>query len=222
MKLVAYLRVSGLGQVDRDGEARQTESVEKFCAAHALLLGEKFFEAGVSGTIEGLDRPEFTRMLETSPDAIVVERLDRIARDLMVQELIIRELRTRGIQLFAADQGALIDQANDTGDPTRKLLRQILGAVAEWEKSALVKKLRAARDRKRKSEGRCEGRKPFGSQPKEKIVQDLILSLHTHGNSYAMIARILSQEGFVTRYGQAWNKASVYNCVRGKITKVNT
>lgn len=222
MKLVAYLRVSGLAQVDRDGEARQTESVEKFCAANTLTLGEKFFEAGVSGTIEGLDRPEFARMLETSPDAIVVERLDRLARDLMVQELIIRELRMRGIQLFAADQGALIDQANDTGDPTRKLLRQILGAVAEWEKSALVKKLRAARDRKRKASGRCEGRKPFGTQPREKIVQDLILSLHTQGNSYAQIARLLSQEGFTTRYGQAWNKASVYNCIRNKTAKGNT
>jgi hypothetical protein len=41
-----------------------------------------------------------------------------------------------------------------------RLVRQILGAVAQFEKAALVAKLRAARNRVRAERGRCEGRKP--------------------------------------------------------------
>lgn len=48
-------------------------------------------------------------------------------------------------------------------DPTRTLIRQVLGAIAQFEKSVIVLKLRAARERVRKSKGRCEGRKPFGA-----------------------------------------------------------
>jgi hypothetical protein len=46
-------------------------------------------------------------------------------------------------------------------DPTRILVRQMMGAVAQYEKSQIVLKLRGARMRKRAKEGRCEGRKPY-------------------------------------------------------------
>jgi hypothetical protein len=39
------------------------------------------------------------------------------------------------------------------------MVRQILGAVAEFEKASLVAKLKAARDRKRHRTGKAEGRK---------------------------------------------------------------
>jgi len=47
-------------------------------------------------------------------------------------------------------------------DPTRKLMRQILGAFAEYQKSLIVAKLRGARQRTKAKKGICEGRKPFG------------------------------------------------------------
>ena len=40
------------------------------------------------------------------------------------------------------------------------MVRSILGAVSQFEKEALVLKLRRARERKRATTGRCEGRKP--------------------------------------------------------------
>ena len=40
------------------------------------------------------------------------------------------------------------------------MVRQVLGAISEFEKASLVAKLKAARDRKRAATGRCEGRKP--------------------------------------------------------------
>jgi hypothetical protein len=44
---------------------------------------------------------------------------------------------------------------------TAVLVRQVLGAIAQFEKASAVAKLAAARKRKRETEGRCEGRKPL-------------------------------------------------------------
>jgi hypothetical protein len=45
--------------------------------------------------------------------------------------------------------------------PTAVLVRQVLGAIAQFEKATLVAKLKAARDRKRVAAGKCEGRKSW-------------------------------------------------------------
>ena len=74
----------------------------------------------------------------------------------MVGEIILGQLRDLGVQVFDVS-GNELTAGND--DPTRKLIRQVLGAVAEFEKSVMVLKLRASPDRKRRATGRCEGRK---------------------------------------------------------------
>jgi hypothetical protein len=45
--------------------------------------------------------------------------------------------------------------------PTSKLIRQILGAVSEFDKAMIVAKLRGARERVRRTKGKCEGRKSY-------------------------------------------------------------
>jgi len=87
----------------------------------------------------------------------MVERLDRLARDLMVQKTIAADLRKYGFELVSVAEPDLM-----ATDPTRIRVRQMMGAVAQYEKSQIVLKLRGARLRKRVKEGRCEGRKPFG------------------------------------------------------------
>ena len=60
-----------------------------------------------------------------------VYRLDRLARDLIVQETVLAEVKRLGGEVFstsAAEAGYLSD---DPDDPSRKLIRQVLGAVAE-------------------------------------------------------------------------------------------
>ena len=85
----------------------------------------------------------------------IVESANRFARDLIVQETGHRMLRNLGIELIAADSpDSFVD---DT--PTAILVRQILGAVAQFEKAALVAKLKGARERVRRQRGKCEGRK---------------------------------------------------------------
>jgi DNA invertase Pin-like site-specific DNA recombinase len=80
---------------------------------------------------------------------VIVEDATRFARDLMAQELGIVALLKLGMQVFAANG----DDLTVTDDPMKKAMRQMAGVFAELEKSRLVAKLRAARDRKRAENG---------------------------------------------------------------------
>ena len=87
---------------------------------------------------------------------VIVEDASRFARELMAQELGITLLISRGVRLLTASG----DDLTASDDPTRKMMRQIAGAFAEYEKARLVSKLRHARERVRQEKGKCEGRKP--------------------------------------------------------------
>ena len=230
MRTFGYIRVSGKGQVDGDGPERQSEAIKQFCSKHILSTEptQVFFEAGVSGTVEAMDRPKFAEMisaieaLDGIRACIVVERLDRLARDLMISEFLLAECRKRGIPVYAADQNDLRDMASDGGDPTRVLLRQILGALAQWEKSALVFKLRKARDRKREQTGRCEGVLPFGSTEAEASAKRMLVTWKQAGNSYQWIANHANQTGLKTRTGKPWTRGMVYQVVTERGNKGKT
>lgn len=75
----------------------------------------------------------------------VVETANRFARNLIVQEIGYALLKGNGVELIAADKPDVF--LDDT--PTANLIRQVLGAVSEFEKAMVVSKLRAARERKR-------------------------------------------------------------------------
>lgn len=221
----AYTRVSGKGQIDKDGPARQTLAIQEFCKANRLDLDTSnlYFEPGISGTTESIDRPAFSAMILRieqfresggEVEGIVVERLDRLARDLMVSELLLAECRSHSLKVFSTDQGSLIDVAADDGDPTRVLIRQILGALAQWEKTVLVKKLKSARDRIKARGERCEGRKPFGTRLGEQAVLDTIKLLASSTTSAEGLAQQLTIGGHRTRKGGKFTRQSVLQLMK--------
>ena len=218
---VAYLRCSGLGQVDGDTWDRQTAAIGKYARAHGLTVaeGDWFRDEGVSGTKDMGDRPGLAALLDRIESngvrVVLVENASRLARDLMVSEVILAQLRDAGCMVIDCDSGTnLID---DSDDPTRRLIRQVLGAVAEFDRRVTVLKLKAARDRKSKKQPggrRVEGRKPYGSRPGEAAVVARIRELHRkpHGEerrSLGDIVKILNDEGRPTRSGKQWTKESV-------------
>jgi DNA invertase Pin-like site-specific DNA recombinase len=69
-----------------------------------------------------------------------VETASRFARDLMVQEVGYAMLTERGIELIAADS----PQSFIEDTPTARLIRQVLGAVSEFDKAMTVAALALA------------------------------------------------------------------------------
>jgi DNA invertase Pin-like site-specific DNA recombinase len=158
---IAYLRTSSATNVgaDKDSDKRQRQAIEAFARHSGYELVDEFYDTAVSGADPIETRAGFALMLErieaNGVRTIIVETANRFARDLMVQEVGYARLRERGISLVAADSpNAFLDNT-----PTAKLVRQVLGAIAEFDKAMLVAKLRGARERKRKVHGKCEGRK---------------------------------------------------------------
>jgi DNA invertase Pin-like site-specific DNA recombinase len=209
---VSYLRCSGLGQADGDTWDRQTAAITKYAKTHGMIVVDEFRDAGVSGAKDLDSRPGLAALLDRIESngvrVVLVENATRLARDLMVSEVILQQLTAVGCTVIAADSET--DLTADTDDPTRRLIRQVLGAVAEFDRRVTVLKLRAARDRIRSRGQRCEGRKPFGTRPGEQQAIDRIRELYRkpHGHrrrSLQSICEILNAEGVATRSGKPWH-----------------
>jgi hypothetical protein len=97
-------------------------------------------------------------------------------------------------------------------DPSRTLIRQVLGAVAQYEKSVLVWRMRAARDRRSRELGRrVEGRKSF--DPPEVVEAIRTLRRKRKGAerlSFEQIAARLTERGLRTQRGKEWRAGTVY------------
>lgn len=163
MEVFAYLRVSGRGQIDGNGFDRQLETIQSFCDQQGYELAQVFKEQ-VSDTAGETDRQEFAAMvsaiLRNGVDTIIVESLDRLAREYRIQEQLLIYLASKGITLIAANTGENTTTAI-TSDPMRKTMVQLQGVFAELDKSLLVRKLRKAREQVREQTGKCEGRKGY-------------------------------------------------------------
>lgn len=206
-----YLRVSSVGQKDGDGYSRQHDTIKKYADDHNIALDQEFRDC-FTGSRDGLDRPGlndlFVAIKANGVRTVLVENATRIARDLMVGEIILAEFRKLGVKVISADGGVDLTVSND--DPTGKLVRQILSAVSEWEKCLLVQKMRVARLRKRTANGKCEGRKNFGHRPGESETLSIIKSERQSGATLSAIAARLNTLGSPTRMkGARWHASQV-------------
>jgi DNA invertase Pin-like site-specific DNA recombinase len=130
-KAVSYVRVSGKGQADGDGPERQRQAIARFAKSSGLLVVEEYSDLGVSGTKELADRPGLARLLDRIESngvrVVVVERADRVARDLMVQEVIVGQFAKLGARIITCDgvdltsSGRSDPSADSTGSRMRSL-----------------------------------------------------------------------------------------------------
>jgi len=216
MEVYGYLRVSGNGQIDKDGFARQKDSVNKFAIESKITIHHYYEEKGVSGTKGKDERPAFQEMitdiLSNGINTVIVERLDRLAREYVVQEQLLIYLASKNIVLFNATTGENITEAINS-DPMKKAIIQIQGVFAELEKSLLVKRLKKARQRKKAETGKCEGAKAWEEiDPERKTrVLKLVRRLRRKPRgggiqiSYQQIADHLNAEGIKTLRGGEWS-----------------
>lgn len=219
MRAFGYLRVSSRGQVEGDGLVRQEQSIASYAAANGITLDRVFRDEGISGTLE--DRPALASMMVSMEqnghgiNTVIIEKIDRLARDLMVQEAIINDFKRQGFKLISAYEGDLItghELLNE--DPTRKLIRQVFGAIAEYDKTMIVLKLRAARQRVRAKCGKCEGRKAYAEEAPEIIEEIKKLRRKPRGAkrlTFIKVADELNRKGFSTLTGKSFTGQIVQN-----------
>jgi DNA invertase Pin-like site-specific DNA recombinase len=218
-KSVAYYRTSSASNVgaDKDTLDRQRDAVMSYAASNKLTIVAEYYDAAVSGADFIQERPGFSLLLDelgkNTAVTILVESASRFARDLAVQLSGHAYLKKAGICLIPVDAPDHFQQ--DT--PTAEMVRQILGSVSQFEKATLVSKLRAARDRKRKEQGKCEGRKAL-SESYPGLVKEA-RRLHRRSpktgkqRSYRVIAAELYQQGYQTAAGNPYSASMVARLV---------
>jgi DNA invertase Pin-like site-specific DNA recombinase len=148
VKAFGYLRVSSAEQLKGDGFRRQEDAITAYAKRNRIEVVNTFRE-DVRGTTELEGREALAELCKkidgNGVRMVLVERADRIARDLMVSEVLLQQFRERGVQVVECEGGNELTVANN--EPTRVLIRQVLAAVAQFDKSCLVAKLRSVRDR---------------------------------------------------------------------------
>ena len=202
---LAYMRVSGKGQEDGDGFDRQRIAIQRYADTAEIKIAD-WYQDIQSGKDEWQDRPGWSGMMGAlnGTRTILVEKLDRVARSVLVQELIVADLAKREVKLLTSTGEDSSDE-----DPERALFRQILASFAQYERASIVLKLRGARQRMKEETGRCEGRKPYGLKLGEETTLERMRKLRAAGSKYADIAEELNKSKAVTRMGGAWTKQVV-------------
>lgn len=226
IKAYGYLRVSSQGQVEGYGFDRQEATIREYAERAGVEIVKFFKEEGISGTKDETGRPAFqemmTEILSNGVRTIVVEGMDRLARELRIQETLLIYLASKGVDLLSARTGENVTEAVKD-DPMKKALIQIQGVFAELEKNQLVRRLKKGREKAKEQTGRCEGRKPYGETEEEKKVIQKIKNMRRTrkggipGLSLKAIAERLNVEGIQTKEGALWTPMQVSRALNRKV-----
>jgi len=137
--------------------AVQQDRIKSFCAARDWLLSHVYVDDGQSG--KDLSRPALQAMLldikQGRVDVVVAVQLDRLTRS-------VKDLGTLVDDALGGASIATCDGAVDSSTASGKLVMNLIGSVAQWEREIISERTAVAMRHCRDVEGRWIGRVPFG------------------------------------------------------------
>ena len=220
IRLVAYGRVSTSGQMDGYGPDVQEKAMRKWARTHKHTIVDVLFDGAVSGTVDGDERPALAEALamvaDGRADAVLIPNLDRLARELTVQEGALTVVWAHGGRVFAVDQGEILP--DDTDDPMRTFVRQVMGAAAQLERGLIAKRLKSGRAAKKAAGGYAGGAPAYGQRAadggletdeNEAAALAAAEQLREEGVSLRAIAARLNEDGVPTKRGGRWHPNTV-------------
>jgi len=216
---VGYVRVSTESQLDGFGLDIQEAAVRALAAELDVTLIDVFSDLGVSGSEDVAGRGALTMALACLEDGdatlLIVPKLDRLARDLLVQEGILRDVWATGAEVMPCAEGERMACVPDSpDDPSRRLIRQMLGAVAEYERAMIRARMVAGRRRKIAETGYAGGPEPFGhTDPDELEVLRDASERRGEGFTWTDIAMWLNGDQRFKRNGTPWDASAVHRTV---------
>ena len=139
-------------------------------------------------------RPQLEAALDwvREGDVLIVTKLDRLARSVADLVAITRTLKRKGVGL------RILAMNLDTSTPTGKLMVNLLGSIAEFERELMLERQREG-IAKAKAEGKYQGRQPTARRKSADVLKlraegrsanDIVKTL---GISRASVFRILAE-----------------------------
>ncbi len=220
MDLIGYRRVSTKGQVDKYGLPAQQTDMDEYAktARHHIIRTET--DGGLTGTLPADERPALLACLKAiksgEAKGLLVPSLNRLARELTVQEAILAQVWKLGGKVFAADTGEI--EQDDAMDPMKTAMRQMVGVFAQLDRALVIKKLRNGRSEKAKTGGYAYGSPAFGQMSvdrelavsaDEQAIIEKMRAMRKAELSYAAIASMLNDAGLPPKRGGKWHAQTV-------------
>ena len=137
----AYVRASTQEEVRQGSNERQKDVIIQYAKSKDYEL-EFFEDRAKSG--KNTQRPDFERMLKSldkKPQIVIVSKIDRFARSLSDLLKTLEYLDQNSIGFVSVN-----DSGIDTTTPNGRLLLQILGAFAEFERNMINSRTKAGRE----------------------------------------------------------------------------
>jgi DNA invertase Pin-like site-specific DNA recombinase len=219
---VAYVRVSTQDQATEGVSlAAQEAKIGAYGVAMGFHVSEVICDAGESA--KSLQRPGMAKVLAGvragSIERVVVLKLDRLTRST-------RDLADL-LELFAKADAALVSVSEnlDTASACGRLVLNLIGSVAQWEREAIAERTAMALAHKRQRRT-AYGSTPFGyarvgdaliSEPREQAALDEAKRMDRTGASFREIAARLTEIGVAPHRGKAWHGSSVRAMLRSRI-----
>ncbi len=172
-RVALYARVSTLNNQDPE---MQLSELREYAAHRGWQIVEEFTNQGVSGCKES--RPALNRLMADACrrrfDAILVWKIDRFGRSLKHLVNALAELAALGVAFISLRDNL------DLSTPSGRLMFQIIGAMAEFERALIQERVRAGL-RNARSKGKKLGR------PRVTVDASKIASLRAQGRSWGEI-----------------------------------
>src|SRR6476661_6420269 len=177
-RVALYARVSTLhGQQDPE---MQLSELREYATRRALSIHEEYVDQGVSGSKES--RPALNRLMadaqECRFDAILVWEIDRFGRSLKHLVNSLADLSAYGIAFISLRDNL------DLSTPSGRLMFQIIGAMAEFERALIQERVKAGL-RNARAKGKRVGR------PRVEVDSSKVLKLRADGLSWRSISEQL-------------------------------
>ncbi len=197
-------------------------------------VGEPYIDDGVSGTLGIAHRPALKRLVQDvhagKIDAVITLKMDRLARNLKLLLTIWDDLEACGCDVVT------VKESIDTTIPTGRLIRNVLGAIAEFERDTILERTLAGKHVKVTQRGEVmRSTAPYGYRLIRRdrssntpgylevdtttaSVVRRIFELMTAGHSTTKIAETFTREAIPTPKGQqTWAYASIKKIINNPV-----
>jgi len=229
-KVIGYCRVSTDNQKDEGTIELQRQALREYAEQKGYELVKIFEDEGVSGGLE--DRAGLAELFNFLEDkenkgieAVLIFKLDRLARDLYIQEHLIKKLEALNIKLISTKEA---DLASD--DPMRKAFRQFMGIISELEKAFITMRLSGGRINKIKNKrAYAGGGIALGYSTKNKdlvinakqaeTIKQIFKMRRYQRKGLREIARVLNERGTPTARGGKWHAGTIRYILANPIYK---
>ncbi len=224
VRVATYTRISTDEERQPNSLEAQRVRLESFVSSQPEWGIQRRYKEQFTGTV--VDRPELTRMLRDAKrgrfDVLLVYRVDRLARSIRGLAQIIDELDQAGVIFRSATEPF------DTGTPAGRMMVQMLGVFAEFERALIVERITAGLERKAARGGWCGGQRPFGlniaadrdsleRNPTEAPLVPVMFDHYVNRQAgSSALADWLNEQGYRTKNGRLWSSASVITVLRNR------